>query len=179
MIRCLNGQVVFVTPPLIVLNVGGVGYELFSPTLTPAVGDQLTAIVFTVVRAESITLYGFQNEQERGLFGLLIGVSGIGPKSALLIMSALSASAITTALQTADPSPFLGVKGVGKKVAERLVLELAGSINRAAASDEALSVSSALANLGYSQREYKSLLSELPEGSVEEQITWALRRLSN
>lgn len=179
MIRTLTGKVTLATPPLFIVDVTGVGYELFSGTLRAKVGEKISCAVFTVVREDSFTLYGFNNEQERGLFALLVSVTGIGPKSALLIMSQLPPEKISQALAEADPKPFQSVKGIGKKVAERLVLELAGSVNREQPqSGESLSIASALENLGYHRREYQPLIKDLPEGNVEEQLTWVLKQLS-
>lgn len=179
MIRRLEGTVITAHPPVVVLDVGGVGYEVLSATLTVQPGDHCVASIFTVVREDAITLFGFCDETERGLFAMLLNVNGVGPKSALAIIGSLSSDEISSALQNGDPKPFMAVKGIGKKAAERIVIDLSGSINRQAeSSDDTLTIASALENLGFSRREYQALLSKLPTGTPEEQLAWALGQLA-
>lgn len=179
MIRRLVGQVVTAQPPVLVVDVNGVGYEVISSTIKTTPGETLTASIFTVVKEDSITLYGFQDETERGLFAMLVNVNGVGPKSALAILGTLSPDQISSALATSDPAPFVAVKGIGKKAAERIVLDLSGAINRQPESSaDTLAVASALENLGYSRREYQPLIQKLPAGTIEEQLTWALGQLA-
>ena len=179
MIRRLAGIVITAHAPVVVLDVGGVGYEILSATLSAQPGDKLIASIFTVVREDAITLYGFRDETERGLFAMLLNVNGVGPKSALAIIGSLSSDEISRALQAGDPRPFTSVKGIGKKAAERIVIDLSGSINRLAESDnDTLTIASALENLGFSRREYQALLPKLPAGSMEEQLAWALGHLA-
>lgn len=179
MIRRLEGTVVSAQSPIFVLNVNGVGYEVISSTLSAQAGDPLVASIFTVVREDAITLYGFRDEIERGLFAMLLNVNGVGPKSALAIVGDLPPEEISLALQNNDPKPFTRVKGIGKKAAERIVIDLAGSIDRQATTDTStLAVASALENLGFNRREYQPLLTKLPAGSIEEQLAWALGHLA-
>lgn len=179
MIRRLEGTVVTAHSPVVVLDVGGVGYEVLSATLTVQTGDHCVASIFTVVREDAITLFGFRDETERGLFAMLLNVNGVGPKSALAIIGSLSSDEISLALQNGDPKPFTAVKGIGKKAAERIVIDLSGSINRQAESDnDTLTIASALENLGFSRREYQALLPKLPSGSMEAQLAWALSQLA-
>lgn len=178
MIRQLTGQVVFASPPIYILDVHGVGYEIISRTLTATVGESANVSVFTVVREDAIVLYGFKDERERGLFSILINVNGVGPKSALQIIGQLGADGLADALASGDPKPLQQVKGIGKKVADRLILDLSGSINRSTeSSNGALEIASALENLGFSRREYQSILKNLPAGDLNEQLAWALRQL--
>lgn len=179
MIRRLSGTVVSANAPIIVLDVSGVGYELLSATLNPQPNDPLIASVFTVVREDAITLYGFRDETERGLFAMLLNVNGVGPKSALAIIGTMSADTISQALANNDAKPFTAVKGIGKKAAERIVVDLAGSVHHTASTiaTSTLEIASALENLGFSRREYQPLLAKLPTGTVEEQLGWALQNL--
>lgn len=179
MIRRLAGTVVTAHTPIFVLDVGGVGYEVISTTLTAQIGDEITASIFTVVREDAITLYGFCDETERGLFAMLLNVNGVGPKSALAIVGSLSPDEISRALAAGDAKPFTAVKGIGKKAAERIVIDLSGSINREAEIGNAtLTIASALENLGFNRREYQPLLTKLPEGTIEEQLAWTLGHLA-
>ncbi len=179
MIRQLKGTVTFAQPPVYIIDVAGVGYEVLSQTLSAEVGKQETISIYTVVREDSLTLFGFRDESERGLFVLLLSVNGVGPKSALQIIGQLGASGITNALSAADPKPFTQVKGIGKKVADRLVLDLAGSINRLSedVDGSSLEIASALEGLGFARKEYQSLLKNLPSGNLNEQLAWALQQL--
>lgn len=179
MIRQLKGTITFAQPPVYIVDVAGVGYEVLSQTLAAQVGDQTTVSIFTVVREDALTLFGFRDESERGLFVLLLSVNGVGPKSALQIIGQLGSDGITNALSAADPKPFTQVKGIGKKVADRLVLDLAGSINRLGddSNSSSLEIASALENLGFARKEYQSLLKSLPAGDLNEQLAWALQQL--
>jgi Holliday junction DNA helicase RuvA len=179
MIRQLTGQVNFAQPPVFIIDVNGVGYEVISQTIGRQVGEQATVSIYTVVREDALTLYGFQNEQERGLFVLLLSVNGIGPKSALQIIGQLGAEGLSRALNAGDPKPLQQVKGIGKKVADRLVLDLAGSIKQSNETEVgSLEIASALENLGFARREYQSILKDLPVGSLNEQLAWALQQLN-
>lgn len=180
MIRQLTGTLALSSAPTFIVDVQGVGYEVQSATLTGSVGDKISCSVYTVVREDALLLYGFRDEKERGLFVLLLSVNGVGPKSALNIVGSLSVKEITDALHRSDPTVFAEVKGIGKKGAERIVLDLSGSINRQESnSEEALTVASALENLGYTRREYKNILVKLPDTSLEEQVAWALKELAH
>lgn len=178
MIRHLKGKLLFATPPVFVLDINGVGYEVISSTIKSQPGNDLACSIYTVVKEDSFTLYGFNNEEERGLFGMLIGVNGVGPKSALTILGSISGPEIVSALENKDPNPFTKVKGIGKKAAERIVIDLAGSINLTASNEDAFALSAALQNLGYTRREYEKLIAEAPNSSIEEQLTWALQKLN-
>lgn len=179
MIRRLAGIVVSAHSPIFVLDVQGVGYEVISATLSAQPQDSLVASIFTVVREDAITLYGFRDETERGLFAMLLNVNGVGPKSALAIIGSLSADEISRALALGDAKPFTAVKGIGKKAAERIVIDLSGNINRTAeAANDTLTIASALENLGFSRREYQPLLNKLPAGTIEVQLAWALGQLA-
>lgn len=180
MIRLLTGQIRLSQPPVLIVECGGVGYEVLSHTVQAGVGNQVTISVYTVVREDSLTLYGFTDERERGLFILLLSVNGVGPKSALQIIGQLGSDGLARALAEADPKPFQAVKGIGKKVAERLVLDLAGSINKTTPTDAgSLEIASALESLGFTRREYQKILKDLPDGTLEEQLAWSLAQLGS
>lgn len=111
-----------------VLNCSGVGYEVMVPQTTartlPDVGAQVRLLTQLVVREDSMTLFGFATEPERAAFRLLLSVSGVGPRTALAILSGISAAELAAAIRQGSPAPFLRISGVGKKIAERVLLEL-------------------------------------------------------
>ncbi|HLB39422.1 MAG TPA: Holliday junction branch migration protein RuvA [Actinomycetota bacterium] len=128
MISFLEGEVVDKSVGHVVLAVGGVGYDLAVPTSVlvalPSVGQRARVHTRLVVREDSMTLYGFSSPDERELFDLLTGVSGVGPKVALAFLSALQPDALRRAVIAGDADALTVVPGVGKKVAQRVVLDL-------------------------------------------------------
>lgn len=166
MIALLTGRLAFKAPTHLALDVQGVGYEVFVPLSTyynlPNIHDSLTLSIHTHVREDAIQLFGFSTPQEKEAFVLLMSVSGIGPKSALGILSALPVSDLVSAIQSGDVEKLETVPGIGKKSAGRLVLELKDKLTKLHPSltpqadhasrgqdqtfDDALS---ALTNLGY------------------------------
>ena len=128
MIGFIRGRLVDKHPPDILLDVGGIGYELQVPMTTlfqlPAVGEELTLLTHFVVREDAQLLYGFAEEEDRRLFRELIKVNGVGPKLALALLSGMDARAFASCLQRDDVSTLVAVPGVGKKTAERLLIEM-------------------------------------------------------
>jgi Holliday junction DNA helicase RuvA len=128
MIAHLTGRLAFKAPTHLALDVHGVGYEVFIPLSTyynlPNVDESLTLSIHTHVREDAIQLFGFSSRQEKDAFVLLMSVSGIGPKSALGILSALPVADLASAIQSGDVEKLETVPGIGKKSAGRLVLEL-------------------------------------------------------
>lgn len=174
MIALLTGRLAFKAPTYVAVDVHGVGYEVFIPLSTyynlPNVDDALTLSVHTHVREDAIQLFGFSTQQEKDSFVLLMTVSGIGPKSALGILSALPVCDLVSAIQSGDVEKLESVPGIGKKSAGRLVLELKDKVvklhpgltpqdihvpNAGDTFDDALS---ALTNLGYRASDAKEAL---------------------
>lgn len=128
MIGLLRGRLLAKHPPDILLDVGGVGYELQVPMTTlfelPAVGEEVTLLTHFVVREDAQLLYGFREEADRRLFRELIRVSGVGPKLALALLSGLDARAFAQCLQRDDVATLVALQGVGRKTAERLLVEM-------------------------------------------------------
>lgn len=164
MIAYLNGVVRERRPARVVLEVHGVGYELQVPARTfqqlPALGAAAAVFVHTHVREDAIQLFGFATVAERGLFERLIAVNGVGPKMGLAILSVLSPDELARAVQTNDLARLTTIPGVGKKTAERLVIELRDKLPAVAPEAAAAAapvtgagedVLSALVNLGYAQ----------------------------
>jgi Holliday junction DNA helicase RuvA len=128
MIGRLRGEVVSKHPPFLMLEVNGVGYEVEAPMSTfynlPALGEQATLLTHLVVRDDAHVLYAFGSESERALFRALLKVSGVGAKMALAILSGMSAEAFSSCVQANDVSALVRLPGIGKKTAERLIVEM-------------------------------------------------------
>jgi Holliday junction DNA helicase RuvA len=160
LIARLDGKLGEKSPQEIILDVGGVGYAVRVPLSTflelPGVGEPITLRIHTHVREDAFQLYGFLSEAERAAFALLLGISGVGPRLALAILSGLPVNRLVAAVQRSDVSALRGIPGVGGKTAERILVELRDKVNRLrdVAEDEPEeepdeAVVSALANLGY------------------------------
>lgn len=192
MIGKLSGQLAEKNPPQIVLDVHGVGYEVDVPMSTfynlPALGEPVMLLTHMVVREDAQLLYGFASAGEREAFRLLIKISGVGPRTALSVLSGMSVQDLAQAITLQEAGRLIKVPGIGKKTAERLLLELkgklgadmgavSGSANMASA-DQA-DILQALVALGYSDRDAALALKALPAGvGVSEGIKLALRTLA-
>ncbi len=197
MIGFLRGKVAGLKTHYCLLDVGGVGYRVFIPNNTRCkLTLNETAMLYTYMNVyqDGITLYGFYTEEEYDVFQLLIGVSGIGPKVALGILSAITVDALCKAIQNKQATLLTKLPGIGKKSAERLILELKDKMALAASDDEGLSLSmegevaddilseatAALTALGYSQAEITPVLKKAAKGkSTEEIVKLALKELSH
>ena len=197
MIGFLRGKVAGLKTDYCLLDVGGVGYRVFIPNNTRCkLMLNETAMLYTYMNVyqDGITLYGFYTEEEYDVFQLLIGVSGIGPKVALGILSAITVNALCKAIQNKQATLLTKLPGIGKKSAERLILELKDKMALAASDDEVLSLSmegevaddilseatAALTALGYSQAEITPVLKKAAKGkSTEEIVKLALKELSH
>lgn len=197
MIGFLRGKVAGLKTDYCLLDVGGVGYRVFIPNNTRCkLTLNETAMLYTYMNVyqDGITLYGFYTEEEYDVFQLLIGVSGIGPKVALGILSAITVDALCKAIQNKQATLLIKLPGIGKKSAERLILELKDKMALAASDDEVLSLSmegevaddilseamAALTSLGYSQAEITPVLKKAAKGkSTEEIVKLALKELSH
>src|SRR6516225_1458195 len=128
MIGSLRGRIASKTPPQLTVEVGGLGYELEAPMSTffhlPAVGEEVRLLTHLVIREDAHVLYGFASEEERRLFRSLIKVSGVGPKIALALLSGISVAAFAECIQREDIAALTRVPGVGRKTAERLIVEM-------------------------------------------------------
>jgi len=186
----LVGRLVSKHPPQVTLDVGGVGYELDVPMSTfynlPAAGDTATLYTHLVVREDAHTLYGFASLEERSAFRQLIRISGIGARTALALLSGLSVAELAQAVATQDSARLTKVPGIGKKTAERLLLELKGKLAEAlpgaggaAPAGTAADILNALLALGYSEKEAAAAAKTLPPGvTVAEGIRAALKALA-
>ena len=197
MIAFLRGAVAEALPQSIVLDVGGVGYEVQVPLSTydainPVVGQVVTLKTHFHIRENMQVLYGFATDEERDIFRLLIDrVSGIGPATAVAILSGMNVTSFKSAVVSGDVASIARAKGVGKKTAERIVLELKDKIGLASTwesqqegttSQSAADAELALIALGFKQTEsrkaIKALLKENPQAGTDELIRGALRFMS-
>lgn len=191
MIGRLSGLLVEKTPPQLLLDVAGVGYEVDVPMSTfynlPALGERVTLLTHFVVREDAQQLFGFLTPAERATFRELIKISGVGPRTALAILSGLSVAELGAAVSRQDGARLVKVPGIGKKTAERLLLELKGKLGAdlaapaggAALSDAQTDIAQALQALGYNEREAQAALKALPaDVSVAEGIKLALKALN-
>ncbi len=190
MIAAVRGEVMVRRPDHVVIDAGGVGYRLTvsSETLkaVPAAGSETFLHAELIAREDSLALYGFASEEERDLFRLLISVSGVGPKVAIAALSGGSARELMRAIGAGDAKRFQAVPGIGKRTAERIIVELrekvAGALEEevvlAAAGDgDARSLArDGLVNLGYAPLEAEELLEGLADGEPQELIAAALRK---
>ncbi|MFN3544013.1 MAG: Holliday junction branch migration protein RuvA [Thiobacillus sp.] len=176
-------------PPQVLVDVGGVGYEIDVPMSTfynlPAVGEKVSLLTHLAIREDAHLLYGFGSEAERAAFRELLKVSGIGAKTALSVLSGLSVNDLSAAIAAQEVGRLVKVPGIGKKTAERLLLELkgkpvfAGAVGGVAAAAPSDDVRQALLALGYNEREAAEAIRQLPADlSVGEAIRQALRALS-
>lgn len=189
MIALLEGSVEFKSEKFLVLATGGIGYKVFMGPDTlqkiPEKGAKVKLWTHQHVREDALELYGFPHYAELELFELLIGISGIGPKSALGVLGIAPADTLKKAIAAGDTSYLTRVSGIGKKLAEKIVLELKekmagrGVAVEAPELKEEADALDALISLGYSQREAREALGSAPMemGSVERRVAEALRRL--
>jgi len=191
MIGRLTGTLVEKNPPQILLDVKGVAYEIDVPMSTfynlPAIGENITLLTHLIVREDAHMLFGFASDNERRAFRQLIKISGIGARTALSVLSGLSVAELAQAVTLQEPGRLTKIPGIGKKTADRLMLELkdklgadlttAVGVHRA--SPVASDVLNALLSLGYSDKEAAHAVRQLPEDvAVADGIKQALKVLA-
>jgi Holliday junction DNA helicase RuvA len=199
-IGSLRGRLAAKSTECLLVDVGGVGYEVSVPLSTftelPEIGVQIELLTHTHVREDALVLYGFLTPLERSVFRLLIGVSGVGPRVALNLLSGLSAPEVVRTIVEANAAPIIGVPGVGKKTAERLIVDLrdrmmklegAGIPAPAAPAGEAPDADredalAALTNLGYrpaqARRALEQVRERMPEAPIEDLLRACLKQLA-
>ncbi len=190
MIGRLTGILAAKAPPMVLLDVGGVGYEIDVPMSTfynlPALGATVALLTHFVVREDAQVLFGFLTAEERATFRELVKISGVGPRTALSILSGLSVAELAQAVTRQDGARLVKVPGIGKKTAERLLLELKGKLGPDLAlpagtplPDNHGDIAQALQALGYNEREAQAALKALPPAvGVSDGIKLALKALN-
>ena len=191
MIGRLSGKLIEKQPPQIIVDVQGLGYEVDVPMSTfynlPGLGETITLFTHLVVREDAHLLYGFGSDDERRTFRQLLKISGVGPKLALSVLSGLSVADLAQTVAMQETGRLTKIPGVGKKTAERLVLELRDKLDHvpsvagSSTTPKANSgdVLNALLALGYNEREAQWALKQIPNDlTVSESIRQALKQLS-
>jgi holliday junction DNA helicase RuvA len=190
MIGRLVGTLAEKSPPMVLVDVGGVGYEVDVPMSSffnlPPLGETVTLLTHFVVREDAQVLFGFLTAAERSTFRELVKISGVGPRTALALLSGLSVDDLAGAVARQEAGRLVKVPGIGKKTAERLLLELKGKLAptleqpaTAPADAAQADIVQALLSLGYSEREAQATLKSLPPGvGVSEGIRQALKALN-
>jgi holliday junction DNA helicase RuvA len=192
MIAAVRGEVMVRRADHVVIDAGGVGYRLAVSAETlkavPAAGNEAFLHAELISREDSLSLYGFSSEEERDLFRLLISVSGVGPKVAMATLSGGSARILLRAIAAGDAKRFQAVPGIGKRTAERIIVELrekvAGALEEevalAAGDDDARSLArDGLVNLGYAPLEAEQLLDGLDGEDPQDLVAAALRKAAS
>jgi Holliday junction DNA helicase RuvA len=189
MIGKLTGTLGDKNPPQVLVECNGVGYEVQVPMSTfynlPTQGSPVSLLTHFVVREDAQVLYGFETQSEREAFRQLIKISGVGPRTALSVLSGMSVGELAQAVTLQQAARLIKVPGIGKKTAERLLLELKGKLgadlglSALVANEDQADILQALVALGYSDKEAALSLKALPSGvSVGEGIKLALKALS-
>jgi Holliday junction DNA helicase RuvA len=189
MIGRITGQLAEKNPPELLVDCHGVGYELLVPMSTyynlPALGENVSLLTHFVVREDAQILFGFATASERAAFRQLIKISGVGPRTALSVLSGMSVDELSRAVSAQEAGRIIKVPGIGKKTAERLLLELKGKLGadlgapQSSATDNPSDILQALVALGYSDRDAALALKALPaDVGVSDGIKLALKALT-
>jgi Holliday junction DNA helicase RuvA len=189
MIGRLTGVIADKSPPQVLVDVNGVGYELDVPMSTfyhlPELGQRCSLLTHFVVREDAQQLFGFLTPEERATFRLLVRIAGVGPRTGLAILSGLSVAELAAAISRQESGRLVKVPGIGKKTAERLLLELKGKLGidlalpSAPASDSLADIQQALVALGYSERDAAAATKSLAaDTGVSDGIKQALKALA-
>lgn len=188
MIGRLRGVLVSRREAGIIIDVGGVGYEVAMTTrdlaALPGIGEEIVVHTHTHVREDEISVYGFAVESDRELFRILLSASGVGPKVGMAMLASMTAEEIIRAITGEDPDALTVTPGVGKKGAQKIVLELGTKLTGhqidIVGSNALGGVRQALEGLGYSTTEINSVVADLdPNDPIEAQVKTALQRLGN
>ena len=185
MIGRVTGKLAAKTPPQVLVDVAGIAYEIDVPMSTlyalPATGETVTLFTHLVVREDAHQLFGFYTQEERAAFRQLIRISGVGARTALAVLSGLSVADLAQSVATQEEGRLVKIPGIGKKTAERLLLELKGKLAEATAEPSARRASDvvhALVALGYSDKDATAAARDLPpDMPVAEAIRAALKSL--
>jgi Holliday junction DNA helicase RuvA len=190
MIGRLEGRLLEKNPPTLLVDVGGVGYEVDVPMSTfyqlPAISERVVLLTHLAIREDAHQLYGFASAAERMAFRELIRISGVGARTALSVLSGLSVTELAQAITLQESGRLTRIPGIGKKTAERLLLELKGKLGAelgsapsAIAGDNSADVMRALLALGYNEREAIAAVRQLPAGAgTADGIRLALKSLA-
>ncbi|MFA6522704.1 MAG: Holliday junction branch migration protein RuvA [Patescibacteria group bacterium] len=179
MIAYLEGKVLFLGPESLTVLVSGIGYEIRIARFQAEIGENVKLFIFDLIREDRHELYGFSSLQEKAFFEDLIDVSGVGAKMAQKVMRVGTVEMILQKLADKDLAFFQSIPGIGKKLAQKIILELQGTlVDGKHVSDEDSETVDALVHLGYAKKDCLAILPELKGTTPEERIREALQRLS-
>ena len=184
MIARISGEIAEKLDNLVVIDLNGIGYEIFVPTnilLAINEGDKETLYIAENIKEDEYTLFGFSTREARQIYYNLTSVNGVGPKAAMSILSAHSSEEVQKAILSDDVNLFSSVSGIGKKTAQRIILDLKGKLVEVekVEADESDQAYQALISLGYSAKDAQSVLKDIDPGlSTQERIKLALKGVS-
>jgi len=185
MINRILGKIVEKNPSVVIVDVGGLGYEVGIPVSTfsklPQIGEKVLLYTHLYIREDSHQLFGFLEEMERSLFGKLIKVSGIGPRVGLAILSTISPTSLIGYIEKRNTENLCQIPGIGKKTAERMIIELNGKVEAVSENtNDHEELIQALLALGYSEKEVRSTVSTIEyKLTIQDKIKKALKLLSS
>lgn len=185
MIGYLEGKIIHKSVNYIILKVGEVGYKVFViPTEPYLLNTKTEVFIYEDIKEEKHDLYGFKDQNRLSTFEKLISVSGLGPKIAITILSSMTAGQISKSIDDNDTNSFLAIKGIGKKLANKIILELKDKIDISdlggASQNTDRELIEALESLGYGKKEIEKIIKEIPKDilTIEDKIKWSLKRAS-
>lgn len=180
MIASISGTLIEQSDKELVVNVGGIGYGIATTPTTFSVGQEVTLYTHLVIKDDAHELYGFQTPEEKGLFKILISVSGVGPKTALQMLTLYTLPDLVRIIKTGDSKAIALVPGIGKKTSEKVVIDLKDKVEGFAVSEHRASTDlvEALLSLGYKDAQIRPIVGEVDSTlPIEKQITEALKRI--
>jgi len=188
MISRIEGTIIDKTDKFLVINVGGIGFKVYSTAdliqSSGKIGEKISVYTHLVVREDALDLYGFTTKEEMLFFEKLISISGIGPKTAINILSVTTVATIKRAITTGDISHLVKVSGIGKKIADKIVLELKGKVfseegDVSSNNKDEIDAVETLKALGYSQKDAREALQEVGKSviSISDRVKHALKIL--
>ena len=180
MIACISGKVIEQNDKEVTLDVGGIGYAIATPPYTLTVGDSATLYTHLVIRDDAHELYGFQTPEEKSLFKILISVSGVGPRTALQMLTLYTLPDLVRIIKTGDSKAIALVPGIGKKTSEKVVIDLKDKVDNFSISEHKASTDlvEALISLGYKDFQIRNIVGQVDENlPIEKQITEALKKI--
>lgn len=180
MIARITGLVQEQTDKEVILDVGGIGYSLSTPPMITTIGQTMTLYTHLVIKDDAHELYGFQTPEEKSLFKILISVSGVGPKTALQMLTLYTLPDLVRIIKTGDSKAIALVPGIGKKTSEKVVIDLKDKVEGFAVSEHRASTDlvEALLSLGYKDAQIRPVVGEIDATlPIEKQITEALKRV--
>lgn len=180
MISRISGELIEQKDKELTVDVGGLGYAIFTPPSNFSIGDKVSLYTHLVIRDDAHELYGFQTQDEKDLFKILIGVSGVGPKTALQMLTLYTLPDLVRIIKTGDAKAIALVPGIGKKTSEKVVIDLKDKVGSFTISEHRTSTDlvEALLSLGYKDAQIRPVVGTIDSSlAIEKQITQALQKI--